>query len=319
MEQKEIRIGIAGTGKIVPESAEALLETGFKLVSIWGPHVEKAVPLAAKYSIPNVCSTYEELLSSGIDCVYIALVNSVHFEYAMKALEAGINVLLEKPFCSTLSEAQKLVSFAIEKGLYLFETISNVYLPSWAMVQKRIADIGPVKLFQADFSQYSSRYEAYLRGEVSPSFNPLFEGGALRDLNVYNIHLAVSLLGRPQEVIYRPNRGYNGVDTSGILLLQYSDLQAVCTAAKDSGNPSGVTIQGEKGWIRLTGMPNILPQVEVCVRGKEPESFSPNRYTSRLCHMFASIRDIMERGDLAAMQQRLSNTLVVTDILQRAV
>ena len=202
-----IRIGIAGTGRIVSESAQALQETGYELVSIWGPHHEKAAPLAERFSIQQICSSYDELLSSGIDFVYIALVNSVHFEYARKALEAGVGVLLEKPFCSSFSLARELAEAARAKGLYLFETMSNIYLPAWALLKERLPEISRVKLFQADFSQYSSRYDAYLAGDVSASFNPACEGGTLRDLGIYNLHLAVDLFGRPDEVIFRANRG----------------------------------------------------------------------------------------------------------------
>lgn len=312
-----IKVGIAGTGKIIPESAAALQETGFELLSIWGPHPQKAIPLAGRFSIPKVCESFEELLESGIDFVYIALVNSVHFEYAKRALEAGVNVLLEKPFCSTAAQAEELTVYAIRNGRFLFETISNIYQPAWALVKEKLPLIGQVKLFQADFSQYSSRYEAYLSGEVSASFNPACEGGTLRDINVYNLHLAVDLFGAPEEVIFRSNRGYNGVDTSGTVLLKYPELLAICTAAKDSGNPSGVTIQGDKGWIRVDGMPNILAEVQVCEKGKNPERFSPNRFASRLSHQFEFFRDAFLSGDHAAMIERLEHSLLVMETLDR--
>ena len=314
---KGIRLGIAGTGKIIPESAKALQETGFQLVSIWGPHPEKAQPLAARFGIPQVCESFDELLASGIDFVYIALVNSVHYEYAARALDAGVNVLLEKPFCSTYAQACDLADRAKEKGLYLFETISNLYQPVWEIVREKLPEIGPVKLFQADFSQFSSRYDAYLSGEVSPSFNPAFEGGTLRDLNVYNLHLAVDLFGRPEEVLFRANRGYNGVDTSGIVLLRYPTLLALCSAAKDSANPSGVTIQGEKGYLRIEGMPNILSNVKLCVRGQEPCLFTPPQEASRLHRQFMAMKDIFTRGDYPAMLRHLEHTLLVMETLER--
>ena len=312
-----IRIGIAGTGRIVPESAAALRETGYELAAVWGPHPEKAAPLAQRFSIPLICQSYDELLSSGIDFVYIALVNSVHFEYARKALEAGVGVLLEKPFCSNSAQARELADIARAKGLFLFETVSNIYLPAWAALKERLPEIGRVKLFQADFSQYSSRYDAYLAGNVSASFNPTCEGGTLRDLNIYNLHLAVDLFGLPEEVVFRANRGYNGIDTSGTALLRYRDLLAVCTAAKDSGNPSGITVQGEKGFIRISGMPNLMPSVDICIRGREAEHLEPNVYESRLGSMYEAIRSIYLRRDYDAMLRHLSHTLLVMETLDK--
>lgn len=312
-----IKVGIAGTGRIVPESAAALQQTGYELAAIWGPHPEKAAPLAQRFSIPRICQSYEELLSSGIDFVYIALVNSVHFEYARKALEAGVNVLLEKPFCSNSVQARELAGLARSKGLYLFETVSNIYLPAWALLKERLPEIGRVKLFQADFSQYSSRYDAYLAGDISASFNPSCEGGTLRDLGIYNLHLAVDLFGQPDEVLFRANRGYNGIDTSGTVLLRYPDLIAVCTAAKDSGSPSGTTVQGEKGYIRIAGMPNLMPSVEICVRGREPEHLEPNIYESRLGSMYDSIKRIYLDGNRLEMLEKLAHTLLVMETLDK--
>ena len=315
--QEKVRVGIAGTGKIIPEAVTAMQETGWEVAAIWGRHPEKARPLAERFGIPRVTESYADLLASGIDFVYIGLINPVHYEYAMTALEAGVNVLVEKPFCSSLEQASALADKAREKGLFLFETISNIYLPVWAAVKEHLPRIGTVKLFQADFSQFSSRYEDYLNGIIGSAFDPSCEGGALRDLNIYNLHLAVSLFGRPQEVIFRSNRGYNGIDTSGTVLLVYPGHLAVCTAAKDSGNPSGVTVQGDKGWIRIEGMPNQLPSLTVSIRGLEPEHYAPNRYAHRLCHEFDTFRTLYLRRDRDAMLRALDHTLAVIDVLSR--
>ena len=313
-----IIVGIAGTGRIIPESVAALRETGWEVAAIWGRHPEKARERARELGIPSVADSYRQLLESGIDFVYIGLVNPVHYDYALEALEAGVNVLLEKPFCSTPEQAHKLAETAREKGLYLFETISNIHLPVWACVKEHLPRVGTVKLFQADFSQFSSRYEDYKKGIIGSAFDPACEGGALRDLNVYNLHLAVDLFGKPQEVLSRANRGYNGIDTSGAVLLSYPDHLAACTAAKDSGSPSGVCIQGDRGWIKIDGMPNLLPQVTVQIRGEKPEIYAPNRYQNRLSHQFEAYRDIYLNRDREAMLRLLDHTLEVMDVLARA-
>lgn len=312
------RVGIVGTGKIISESVPALRETGWDIHAIWGRSPAKAAAVAERLAIPYIHATYDELLASGVDFVYIGLVNSAHYEYALAALQAGVNVLLEKPFCSNYEQASHLAEVAREKGLYLFETISNIYLPTWDVVRERLADIGRIKLFQADFSQFSSRYEDYLAGCVGTTFDPACEGGALRDINIYNLHLAVSLFGRPNEVIFRDTKGHNDIDTSGVALLVYPSHLAVCTAAKDSGNPSRVVIQGEKGYIYIKGMPNLLSSVEVCLRGCEPELHAPNRYSHRLYHQFEHFRAVFLYEDFTAMNQALDHTLEVMRVLDMA-
>ena len=312
-------VGIVGTGKIIRESVGAMRQTGWNVAALWGRNHEKACAISEELSIEQVCTTYEELLSSGVDFVYIGLTNNVHYEFAMKALEMGVNVLVEKPFCSTLEQAVALATKAREKGLYLFETISNIYLPAWQVVREQLPKIGDIKLFQADFSQYSSRYKEYLSGVIGSAFNPDCDGGTLRDLNIYNLHLAVNLFGIPDEAIFRATLGHNGVDTSGVALLKYPTMLALCVAAKDSNNPSGVTIQGEKGWIRIDGMPNLLSSVDVHLLNGESYHYAPNRYEHRLCHQFEHYRELFERGDIEAMNHALDHTLNVMTVLERLV
>ena len=55
---------------------------------------------------------------------------------------------------------------------------------------------------------------------------------------------------------YTANIGFNGIDTSGIINLQYEDFIAVSLGAKDSESPSFATIQGEKGYIKVLSAPN---------------------------------------------------------------
>lgn len=310
-------VGIVGTGKIIRESVGAMRQTGWNVAAIWGRNHDKACAIAEELSIEKVYATYEELLTSGVDFVYIGLTNNVHYEFAMKALEMGVNVLVEKPFCSTLEQAVALAAKAREKGLYLFETISNIYLPSWQVVREQLPNIGEIKLFQADFSQYSSRYKEYLSGVIGSAFDPACDGGTLRDLNIYNLHLAVDLFGLPDEAIFRATRGHNGIDTSGVVLMKYPTMLALCVGAKDSHNPSGVTIQGEQGWIRIDGMPNLLPSVTVHLLNGESQHFAPNRYEHRLCHQFEHYREIFLGGNLAAMNKALDHTLAVMTLLER--
>ena len=62
-------------------------------------------------------------------------------------------------------------------------------------------------------------------------------------------------------------------------------------------------------------MPNLLPSVEVCLRGCEPELHTPNRYGHRLCHQFEHFREVFLRGDFATMDQALDHTLDVMRVL----
>ena len=71
------------------------------------------------------------------------------------------------------------------------------------------------------------------------------------DLNVYNIHFLTGLFGKPEAVSYHANVE-RGIDTSGILTMDYGSFQAVCIGAKDCQAPLVSTLQGDGGYIRMT-------------------------------------------------------------------
>lgn len=72
-------------------------------------------------------------------------------------------------------------------------------------IKEHLDQLGDIKIVECNYSQYSSRYDAFKRGDIAPAFNPKMGGGALRDLNIYNIHFVVGLFGRPKTVQYLAN------------------------------------------------------------------------------------------------------------------
>lgn len=317
-----MRLALIGTGKIVREVLEAIKDlTSWELSAIWArPHSrEQAEKLAADYGIGSVSTDYPALLSrTDIDFVYIGLINSVHYEYARQALLAGKHVILEKPFCATERDTAELIELAEKRGLFLFDAVSFLYTPNFLFLQESLDSIGKIKLVQANFSQYSSRYDSYRQGIVQPAFDPSAYGGALYDINFYNIALVTALFGAPDSFHYTPNLGFNGVDTSGIMHLSYPDFSAVCTGAKDSDSPGFFVVQGEDGWLRVDGNPNELPNVTQKLRGQDRKTVALNGDKHRLVHEFIAFAELYEAGrhDLAA--KRLTTTRNVIHILEQS-
>ncbi len=260
-----MKIGIVGNGMIVNmflQDAASVKNAEFLSLCVRPKSLEKGQQIAETYHIPNVTTDYDAFLKNKeFETVYIGISNTVHYDYAKKALEAGKHVILEKPFTVTGNEAEALAALAKEKGLFLWEAFVIPYLPSYAVVKNAVTKVGNLKLIQCNYSQYSSRYDRYLKGEILPAFDPSLAGGALYDLNIYNLHFVIGLFGSPKEVHYYPNIGYNGIDTSGIAVLEYENFNAVCSAAKDSSSPGFFTIQGEKGTLRGEGSVSTLSKV----------------------------------------------------------
>ena len=93
-----MKLGIAGTGKIVEDALyaiEPIREIAVNAIFARLHSQEKGEALAARYAIPAVCTDYDEMLDrTDIDTVYIGLINSVHYEYAKRALNKKKNVIL---------------------------------------------------------------------------------------------------------------------------------------------------------------------------------------------------------------------------------
>lgn len=312
-----IRVAIVGSGRIVPQMLEAMQTVpGYEVVAICGRSREKA----GRFGIPHVYTDYAEMLArTDIDFVYVALPNSLHFEAARQALLAGKNVLCEKPFTSTVAQAEELFALADERGLFIFEAISNIHLPNFRKVRELLPQIGPVRLVHADYDEHFGRYDEYMAGADIPVFTHEYEGGALRDINIYCLHIVLALYGRPDAVYYASNAtGRNAVATSGAATLTYKDgLVAVCTASMDSDGLRGFFFQGEKGAIRVHGLPNFFTKVDLMLPGQEVQSFELNRYEHRLCHQLEDYRDIFEAKDRKAERSLRAQTLLIMETLVR--
>ena len=247
---KKINIGVIGSGFIVPVFiSQSRRFREYHLVGIWGRHEEKLQGF--KDDFEYYTTDLNRLLNDeNIDVIYVALPNKLHFEYAYEALKHGKHVILEKPFTVTYKEAKTLIDYARKHELIIFEAVTTVHIPLYNKARKMIRKLGDIKMVECNFSQYSRRYDRFRKGEILPAFDKKMAGGALYDLGIYNIHFVTRMFGEPSKVEYRANIE-KGVDTSGVLVLDYKDFKAVCIAAKDCKADCYGQIQGDKGFIRF--------------------------------------------------------------------
>ena len=244
-----MNIGVLGSGFIVDVFVKNIKQyKNVKTYAIWGRHKEKIEGFAG---FEKYYTDLDEFLNDpNIDVVYVALPNALHFEYAYKALKANKHVLLEKPFCQTYSQTKTLINYAKKKKLLLFETIMTYHTKNFNKIKSLVNELGDIKLIEANFSQYSRRYEKFKQGTILPAFDYKLAGGALMDLGVYNIHFVVDIFGLPKKVNYYPNIERN-VDTSGVLVLDYGKFKASLINGKDCRSDCFALIEGDEGYIRL--------------------------------------------------------------------
>ncbi|WP_270332321.1 Gfo/Idh/MocA family protein [Streptococcus infantarius] len=317
-----MKLAILGTGKIVEEVLPVLKEiNGIELSAILSTprSIEKAEKLAELYAISQASSDYDSILANpDVDTVYVALPNHLHYDYAKKALLAGKHVICEKPFTLTLAEFEDLAKIAEQKNRILLEAITNQYLGNFASIKANLAKLGDIKIVECNYSQYSSRYDAFKRGEIAPAFDPAKGGGALRDLNIYNIHLVVGLFGKPERVQYLANME-RGVDTSGILIMNYGNFKAACIGAKDCSADIKSTIQGNKGSIAVLGPTNSMPELSLSLNGQSMTMINENSLNHRMHDEFVAFQAIIEHEDMTATKLALDHSHLVMEVLDQAV
>ena len=314
-----MKLGIVGSGKIVQEFLPWLAASrAFEVAALCSTprSADKAAALCTQYGVPLHTTEYEQLLAA-VDTVYIALPNLLHTAYTKAALEAGRNVIVEKPLAPCASEAAALSALAHRKGCFLFEAMTTQYLENYRKLRQLLPRVGQVKLVQCNFSQYSSRYDAFCAGQTAPVFDPQQAGGALMDLGVYNVSYIVGLFGEPQQVHYAANIE-RGIDTSGILTMEYSSFKAVSIAAKDCAAPARYVIQGTKGYLLQKSTANVCGAVTFHANDGREEHFSLNGRRPRCAAEFEAFAHAIDTGDQELCSGMLDTSLAVSRVLTAA-
>lgn len=317
--QPTIKIGVIGTGSIVEAFLSALSEVEHaECTAIFSRQEATARPLADTYRIPHIYTDLDAIVSSSaVDCVYIASPNSLHFDYARFALEQGKHVICEKPFASNAHELQQLIQLAKQNNRFLFEAITNIHLPNYRWIKDNVHRLGQLRMIQCNYSQYSRKYDQLLAGETPNVFNPQFSGGALMDINVYNVHFIMNLVGEPQQIRYTANKHANGIDTSGVLVMQYDGFTATAVGCKDTAGMNFVLIQGEKGYIHVENGANGCRTVHLQI-GDTTEQYNAQTTNNPLYYELVDFVKMYHRGDYEQCYELLEYSYGVMQTLDQA-
>ena len=184
-----MKLGILGSGKIVKELLPVLEEIDeIEVVAISARNEDKLKRLAKEYDIPKYYLGIDELLAdSKVEVVYVGLPNDLHYEAMKMAIEANKDIICEKPFTSNAYESQRIIELAKDKGVLVLEALTNRFIPNAIKVKEKLNELGDIKIVSFNYSQYSSRYDNFKKDIIEPVFTLEHSGGALMDLNLYNV------------------------------------------------------------------------------------------------------------------------------------
>lgn len=315
----QIRLGTIGSGSIVRSILDNVQKTpGIRLEAVYSRSYETGAALAAGYGAGKVYTELQQLLADeNVNCIYVASPNSLHYAHTKQALEAGKHVICEKPICPSAAQARELVQLAEEQGLMLADATPTAYLPNLQILKDQLPKIGRVRLVMSNYSQYSSRYDKLLQGQVTNVFDPAYAGGCLMDINYYNLYLNIALFGKPQSSEYTPNLWRNGIDTSGCLTLRYPDFVSSNLGAKDTWGVNYFQIEGEQGYLYISGGSNGLQSIRVVTKTSD-ETFDHQPSPDRWSYEVHSIAALLLSEDRTALRHRLDTTLTTIEVLESA-
>jgi len=245
----DVRWGILGTGKISTAFAQALRETpGAVLAGTGSRNLDSAQQFAREFG-GTAYGSYEELVHApDIDLVYVGTPHPMHHENVTLALEAGKGVLCEKAFTMNRAQAEELVALARAKKLFLMEAMWTRFMPALAEVRRVVesGEIGPVRHVYADLG---------FKADFGPEhrlYAPELGGGALLDMGIYPLSIAVALLGPVESVAAQAELGPTGVDEqTGFVLRHRGGGLSVCSCSLRAHLPCELTISGERGNVRM--------------------------------------------------------------------
>ena len=154
--------------------------------------------------------------------------------------------------------------------------------------------------------------------EIAPVFDRSKNGGALMDINFYNVDYLSMLFGRPKTVKYFPNME-KGIDTSGIIYLDYGDFKAIAIGSKDSDASLVNTIQTDRGTIEITDAINSFSSFRIKESGKNVfREVNLNAPCHRMVYEFRQFLEIISQRDMEKARELSEISLDTSWILTEA-
>jgi len=246
-----LRIGVLGAAAIARDFANAVRESGtVKIVAVASRALPKAQAFASELGIPRALGSYDALLADpDVTAVYIPLPNSMHAEWALRAIAAGKHVLCEKPLATSPDDARKMFEAAKQRGVRLVEAYPYLAQPQTRKLRELLREraVGELKLIQAHFG--------FTVGSLSAiRLDAALGGGALMDAGCYPTSLVRIVAGElPRRVHAVARWGDTNVDRSLVATFEFSSgVLAQVSCSFDTAMHRRAFIAGSEGIIETS-------------------------------------------------------------------
>ena len=257
--EKRIGFAVIGIGRIAGHFMPATLSTtNCRLTGLVSGHRDKAESTAAKYGVPQSSiynyDNFDDIAHNpAIDAVYVALPNSMHAEYTIRAAKAGKHVLCEKPMSTNVAEAESMIAACKAANVKLMIAYRCHYEPTNLKAVRLIREgaLGQVQAIESSFGFNIApgewRYNKKLAG-----------GGPVFDVGIYSLNACRYLTGEEPDhitantsVIDHDGR-FDEVEENCSWVMRFpSGIVASCSTTYGANMPGYYRVYGSKGWLQV--------------------------------------------------------------------
>ena len=272
-----MKYGIIGLGnhalnRIMP----SIVSSGSEIFGVTTTNSEKGRTVSDQYSC-KYFGTYEEMLRSDIENVYIASPNFLHYEHAMKAIRNGKNILMEKPMALRAVEAKDIMELSKEKNVRVAVGFHLRMHPSVKFVKNRVADTqSPIKLISGYWGHLSTSQRNITDdnrwwGEYEKS-----GGGSVMGTGVHIIDTILNIAGKfPRKVTALALPEGSMIDRSMIINMQFESFISTAYSSRETSELSNdlvIVTEGEE--IRVRNFFSTSIDYEILVNGNSMQKES---------------------------------------------
>src|SRR5581483_861821 len=259
---------------------------------------------ACAHGVSRAYASYDQLLAApDVDAVYVALPNSLHHEWTMRALRAGKHVLCEKPYSLRPDEVDEAWDEAERRELVLTEGYMWRHSRQTALLRRLLPAVGEVRAVHATFTALIERPDDI-------RWTRALGGGALLDVGCYCVGAARLVLGEP-EAVHGEAHLRGEVDGSFAGTLRFAEATATFHCSLLARLVETIDVIGADGTLHV---PNafVFPTGVVLLNGEEHRVDPGDAYRDELDDFCAAVRGerrlLVDRDEMRS-QARVLATL----------
>jgi len=257
--QKKIGYAVIGLGRIAGHFMPGTRNTtNSQITALVSGHRDKAERIAAEYQIPSSSiysyENFDEIAHNpAVDAVYVALPNSMHAEYTIRAAKAGKHVLCEKPMATSVADSEAMIAACKAAKVKLMIAYRCHYEPTnlRAVQLIRQGALGKVQSIESAFGFNISRGEWRLDRKLAG-------GGPLYDVGIYSLNACRYLTGEePQQIsayasVIDHDGRFDQVEENVSWTMKFpSGIVASCVTTYGGAMPGYFCVYGAKGWLQV--------------------------------------------------------------------